>query len=122
MITQKFSLRQRGKSIRYAWQGICAFFRTQHNAVIHLAFTSMVIIAAFYFQTTAIENIALVIVTGLVWVAEIFNTAIEKLADLYSTSYNPQIKFIKDVAAAAVLVTAFIAVITGCLIFIPKIF
>ena len=31
------------------------------------------------------------------------------------------IKYIKDIAAAAVLVAAAVALITGCLIFIPKI-
>jgi diacylglycerol kinase (ATP) len=66
--------------------------------------------------------IALVIVIGLVWVAEIFNTAIEKIMDLISPSYHPEVKLIKDLAAAAVLTTAFIAVIAGAIIFIPKFF
>jgi len=61
----------------------------------------------------------IVIAIGLVWVAELFNTAIEKLCDMVCPEQHPQIKFIKDVSAAAVLVTAIIAMITGCIIFIP---
>jgi diacylglycerol kinase len=56
----------------------------------------------------------------MVWVAEIFNTAIEKTMDFISRERHPQIKLIKDLAAAAVLVTAFSALITGAIIFIPK--
>ncbi|HET6995741.1 MAG TPA: diacylglycerol kinase family protein, partial [Chitinophagaceae bacterium] len=68
------------------------------------------------------EMILLVIVTGFVWVAEIFNTAIEKAMDLISPGYHPKVKLIKDLSAAAVLIAAVISVITGALIFIPKFF
>ncbi len=66
------------------------------------------------------ESSILVVVTGFVWAAEIFNTAIEKIMDYISIDREPEIKFIKDVAAAAVLVAAITAFITGCIIFIPK--
>lgn len=56
----------------------------------------------------------------MVWTAELFNTAIEKVMDFISTERLPQIKWIKDMAAAAVLITALAAVIIGALIFIPK--
>jgi len=68
------------------------------------------------------EIISLIIVTGFVWVAEIFNTAIEKIMDFIAPGYHPEVKRIKDLAAAAVLVAAFIALVTGALIFIPKLF
>ena len=35
---------------------------------------------------------------------------------------HPQIKLIKDMAAAAVLIASLAAVVVGCLIFIPKLF
>ena len=52
--------------------------------------------------------------------AEFFNTAIEKLADLVSKDFDANIKFIKDVSAAAVLLAALAAFTTGAIIFIPK--
>jgi diacylglycerol kinase len=48
-----------------------------------------------------------------------FNTVIEKIMDHLSPEYHPAVKWIKDVAAGAVLVAAVIALITGCIIFIP---
>ena len=57
---------------------------------------------------------------AVVWMAELFNSAIEKAMDFISTEKHPQIKLVKDLAAAAVLITALAAVIVGGIIFIPK--
>jgi diacylglycerol kinase (ATP) len=120
MKTKEFSLRARAGSFRFALQGIRRFFQREHNAWIHLAATIGVFVAAAIFGVTRSEIISLIIVTGLVWVAEIFNTAIEKIMDFISVKRHPQIKVIKDLAAAAVLVSALIALLTGAFIFIPK--
>ncbi|MNY66215.1 Undecaprenol kinase [compost metagenome] len=57
---------------------------------------------------------------GLVFVCELFNTALEALADFASPGKHPQIKKVKDLAAAAVLLSAISALITGIIIFLPK--
>ena len=84
--------------------------------------TILVIGAAVFFKVTQGEAFAITLVTGLVWIAELFNTAIERLSDIVSKDFHPSIKFIKDISAAAVLVSAVIAMITGSIIFLPKIF
>lgn len=122
MKTRSFSIRERANSFRFAWEGIHQFFAKEHNAWIHLAATIMVFVAACCFRMSRIEMISLVIVTGLVWVAEIFNTVIEKIMDFVAPERRPEVKLIKDLAAAAVLVAAFIALVTGAFIFIPKFF
>lgn len=115
-----FSIRARGKSIRYALEGINSFFDSQHNAIIHLFFTVFVIIAAIFFQVSSLELIMLVLAAGFVWSAEIFNTAIEAIMDHVSPVEHARVKFIKDVSAAAVLVASITAAIIGLIIFIPK--
>ncbi len=115
-----FSLKERSKSFKYAIEGIITFFKGEHNARIHLAATIAVIGLSIIFPVSRMEVIVLIFAVGFVWVAEIFNTAIEKMADFISKETNPAIKTIKDLSAAAVLVSAIIAVITGCLVFIPK--
>ena len=122
MKTKQFSLRARANSFRFAWDGIYKFFTQEHNAWIHLAATIMAFISAWAFRVSRNELILLVIVVGFVWVAEIFNTAIEKLMDFIQPGYHPEIKLIKDLAAAGVLLAAFIAAVTGAFIFIPKFF
>jgi diacylglycerol kinase (ATP) len=122
MKTKQFSFRERANSFRFAREGVYNFFAQEHNAWIHLAATIMVSIAALCFRVSRTEMISLVMVTGSVWVAEIFNTAIEKIMDFIAPEHHSEVKLIKDLAAAAVLIAAFIALVTGAFIFIPKIF
>lgn len=116
----RFSLPARIQSFKYAIGGIRLFFKSEHNARIHLVATAAVIIPAILIPVSGTEAIALTLAIGFVWMAELFNTAIEKIMDFISAESNPQIKFIKDISAAAVLIAAGMAFITGCLVFIPK--
>jgi diacylglycerol kinase len=108
------------RSFRYAGVGIYSLFRYENNARIHLLACLAVIIAGFFFQISSREWIAVIIQIALVWSAEAFNTAIEKLADLVSPDYHPVIKVVKDTAAAGVLMLAISAVLVGGIIFVPK--
>lgn len=117
---KRFSWKERGNSFTYAWNGIKAVLKTEHNSWIHLFLTMGAIVLSFVLKISAGEFIALLIVITMVWVAEIFNTAIEKTMDFISKEKHPQIKLVKDLAAAAVLVSAACAVVVGCIIFVPK--
>ncbi|AXY76226.1 diacylglycerol kinase family protein [Paraflavitalea soli] len=115
-----FSIRDRLKSFQYAWQGIVRFLRGDHNAWVHAVATVVVIILASVVPLTKTELLALVFAVGFVWVAEMFNTCIERTMDFISTEKRPEIGLIKDVAAGAVLVAAITAAIIGGIVFIPK--
>lgn len=115
-----FSIKARARSFRFAGQGILSFLRKEHNAWLHAVATITVIVLAGLTGVTKNEFLALVFVMGLVWVAEIFNTCIERIMDFISLEHKPEIKFIKDLAAGAVLVAAITAFITGCVVFIPR--
>ena len=117
-----FSIKARLKSFVFAWNGIIQFFKKEHNAQLHLASTLLVIALSLLLEVNSVETIFLVFSIGFVWVAEMVNTAIEKTIDLISVEKNPRIKFIKDVAAGAVLVASTVSLIIGAIIFIPKLF
>ena len=106
----------------YALHGIKHAFKTEHNTWIHLLLSITAIVLGFVMNIHRLEWLALVIVIAMVWTAELFNTAIEKIMDFISKERHPHIKLVKDIAAAAVLVTAVAAFITGCIVFIPKLF
>ncbi len=121
MITKKnFSIKSRHRSLGYAFAGLRKAWRTEHNLWIHTAATISVIVAAILFRVSVIEFAILGMASGFVWMAELFNTAIERLADFISPEKQPAIGLIKDIAAAAVLVAAITALAVGCFIFIPK--
>lgn len=121
MKKKKFSLKARAKSFRYAFSGIYTLIKNEHNARIHLCVTMGVLFSGFFFELSAAEWINLIFAIGLVFSAEAFNSAIEYLSDLVSPEYHPLVKKAKDVAAAAVLLTAIAAALIGLIIFIPKI-
>ncbi len=114
-------MKNRVKSIKNALQGVDSFFRSEPNAKIHLAATVIVIFLSCLVKLNRTEILILLIVTGLVWVAELFNTAIERIMDFVSSETHPSIKVIKDISAAAVLMAALLSAITGSIIFLPKI-
>lgn len=116
-----FSLAARVRSFGYAIKGIIAFIKSEHNAWIHLLATIVVVALGFYFNINAMEWIAIAIVMGLVWIAEMLNTCVEKIMDEFTNEKKPSIAFIKDVAAGAVLTAAVLALIVGSLVFGSKI-
>jgi diacylglycerol kinase len=81
----------------------------------------MAIILGFVFNINTTQWIAVVLSIGLVLAAEVFNSAIEALVDMVSPVYNKKAGIVKDMAAAAVLTTAIMAVIVGIIIFLPYI-
>jgi diacylglycerol kinase len=119
---KKFSVGQRFKSFTYAWSGIKSVLKNEHNTWIHLFLTITAMALGIALKLVTAEWAALIIVIAMVWMAELFNTCIEKIMDFSTTDYNPQIKLIKDMAAGAVLIASIAALIVGAIIFIPKIF
>jgi diacylglycerol kinase (ATP) len=109
-------------SVRYACNGIKKFVAQEPNARIHLAATIILCGAIVYFNIRGIELLALIIVTAFVWVAEAFNTAVEAIMDFISPEYHPRVGLIKDISAGAVLIAVFTALITGAIVFFPKLF
>ena len=105
-----------------AFRGMYIVWKTTRHLWIHLAATLFVIILGFYFNISNIEWVAIVFAIGFVLVSETFNTAIEIDIDLTSPQYHPFARDTKDVAAAAVLLSVFVAIIIGAIVFLPKIF
>jgi len=93
--------------------------KTQENAWIHLVATILVIILAVWLEISLYGWIGLLLVIGIVWISEFLNTALEVIVDLASPERHPLAKVGKDVGAAAVLISASIAVIIGLLILGP---
>ncbi len=114
---EQFSVVKRAKSFAHAGRGLWVFVKSTPNAWIHLLVFAGAIAAGVFFQIASIEWAVLIIMGAIVLAAEAFNTAIEIDIDLTSPEYHPYARDTKDVAAAAVLITALAAVAIGVLIF-----
>jgi diacylglycerol kinase (ATP) len=93
-------------SFKYAFEGLHYLFKTQPNAKIHILLGIAACILGWWLAISIAEWAILVLTIILVFAAEAFNTSIEALTDLASPDIHPLAKIAKDVAAAAVLITA----------------
>jgi diacylglycerol kinase len=66
---------------------------------------SVIVLAVTFLLRAWVDVLLVLMATGLVLVAEMFNSAIEALCDFVEERHNEKIKVIKDIAAAAVGVT-----------------
>jgi len=104
-------------SFNYAFEGIIHVLRTQRNLRIHFAIAIGVIAAAAALDVERIELIALLLAIAFVLVAEMVNSAIEGAIDVSTTSFDPNAKLAKDIAAGAVLIASVTAIAVGYLVF-----
>lgn len=114
--------RKLAKSFHYAGEGFHYAFRSDQNFFVHICIAILVVGFAWFFKVTRFEIISLVLVIVLVILAELINTAIEKVVDLITLDHHPSAKIAKDVSAAMVLFAACSAVIIGIIIFAPYFF
>lgn len=107
------------RSFSYAGQGVWHVVRTERNMRVHLIATVIVVTAGAVLRISAADWAAITLAVGLVLVAEIFNTVVESIVDLYSGEYHPLAKVAKDGAAGAVLVASIAAIGVAVAVFVP---
>ena len=104
-------------SFNYALEGVIHVLRTQRNLRIHFLAAILVFAAAIALGVSRLQLIALVLAIAFVLVAEMLNTAIEGVIDVSTTSFDPNAKLAKDIAAGAVLIASITALAVGYLVF-----
>jgi diacylglycerol kinase len=109
------------KSFGYAFNGLKMVLSSQQNFWIHLVVACFVVGAGMFSNLSASEWCIISIVIFLVLAMELLNTAVEKLVDFVSPGFHEQAGLVKDIAAAAVLLSTIGAVIVGLIIFLPRI-
>ena len=110
------------KSFGHALSGFKSFYKVESNAYFHTIAAIVVIVLGIALEITLHDWLWLSLAIGLVFLSEMFNSAIEELCNLHTEEINPQIKIIKDVSAGAVLIAAVLSLIIGVIIFKPYLF
>lgn len=107
------------KSIATAFQGIVYVVRVERNARFHLIIAIITLVIAVLLGVSNAELAAIFFAIIMVFIAEVINTAIEKILDIVEPDHSEDVRIIKDIAAGAVLVAAIGAAAIGLAIFIP---
>jgi undecaprenol kinase len=107
-------------SFKHALHGVLYIFEHERNARVHLLLAVFAFVLGVWLRVSDVQLAAIFFAIILVFLAEIFNTAIEKTLDLIDVKIHPQIKLIKDMSAGAVLVAAIAAAAIGTVVFVPQ--
>jgi diacylglycerol kinase len=108
------------RSFQYALAGLVYALKTQRNVRIHFMAAVIVLGAGLYFRISSRDFVLLFFAITLVFMAELFNTSLEKAVDLFVQEYSHLAKVAKDTAAGAVLVTALNALVVAYVVFYPR--
>ena len=103
-----------------AVNGIIYAATTQRNIRIQLVLAVIIMMLSLFYGLNTTEFLCLVFAVFMVIFAEMINTAIETVVDLFVDVYHPKAKIAKDVAAGAVVLAACNALVVGFFIFFNK--
>ncbi|MBI2908188.1 MAG: diacylglycerol kinase family protein [Chloroflexi bacterium] len=108
------------KNVRYAAAGLIYVLATQRNTRTLLVLATATIAVGMVLGLSLPELALLIAAAMGVVVAELINTAVESGVDLAARGFDPRAKVAKDVAACAVAVAGFVAIVVGSLLLIPR--
>ena len=117
-----FSFKRFKGSFVYAWAGLWQLLKKEQNLWLIFAAAVLIICLAWYLGLSSVEKAILILLCVSVIGAEILNTAVEFISDMFHLDEHLNIKEIKDIMAGFVLIWSIAAIIIGLLIFWHHIF
>ena len=118
---KKHGIKRFVNSFKYSIEGLIYAFKSEQSMTIHVIACITVIALGFLLKISYFEWLICFILFGLVIATELINSSIEALVDLVSPQKHELAKIAKDTASAAVFVFATVALVSGIIIFLPKI-
>ena len=107
------------KSFGYALEGIRLGLSVDQNRRIHSVVGIVMIGLSLVLKLPKFEFFLVLLAIFFVWFAELINTAIEEMTNLITQEHRYEAKIAKDVAAAAVLLSAVYAFLIGLIVVLP---
>ncbi|MDD5072094.1 MAG: diacylglycerol kinase family protein [Patescibacteria group bacterium] len=107
------------KSFAYAFRGLGKTLKEEQNLQIQSLAALLVILLGWYFKIASWEWVVLILISVLVLLMELVNSAVERITDVLKPRLDSYVKEIKDIMAAAVMLASIMAVIVGLIIFLP---
>jgi len=107
------------KSLKYSFRGLRFAFVSEQNFRIQVVCALVVLFGMILLPLQTLEIVVILIMIILVFTMEILNTALEYFTDLLKPRLHSYVYTIKDLMAAAVLVSSLGALVVGLIIFFP---
>lgn len=121
MLSREKNKRKFTSSVRDCINGFKFININEDNFKREIFLGIVALLISYILKISKLEFIIIIIMIGLVLTCEVINTAIERLVDLVSPSYNKLAGEVKDIMAFSVFLMCIISLIVGVIIFVPKI-
>ncbi len=120
-ITEKtfFDIKEFKKSLAIAFSGLKTAFSQEQSFRIQIFISVLALILMFIFPLTVYEKTIVILTMAVVLGLELINSQVERILDIIQPKFHSQVKLVKDLSAAAVLIVSIGSVIIGLLIFLP---
>lgn len=109
------------ESFGFAIKGIIYLFLFHRNMRIIFLLGLASFLLGVYFKLKAFEFMILCVTISIVFLAEMFNSAIELIIDMFMDKYHTLVKIIKDISAGVVLIASINALIVAYFLFFKRI-
>lgn len=109
------------RSFGYAFDGLKLSVTVDQNVRLHLVVGTLVLAISLLLKITTVELLFVIFAIFFVVICEMLNTAIEEMTNLIKIEHSKEARIAKDIAAAAVLLSAIFAVVVGIIVLIPRI-
>ena len=109
-------------TFKNARKGMRLAIRSERNIRVHLATALFVMLLGVFLGLDPVKICILLLTVAMVVSMEMINSAIEFSLDaVFHNRYSKLVGMAKDISAGAVMFVTIIAVVIGCLIFLPAI-
>ncbi len=108
------------RSFGYAFDGLKLSVTVDQNVRFHLVVGFLVFIISFFLKVPTAELLFVIFAIFFVVICEMLNTAIEEMTNLIKIEHSKEARIAKDIAAAAVLLSALFAVVVGVIVLVPR--
>ncbi|MCX5697491.1 MAG: diacylglycerol kinase family protein [Candidatus Omnitrophica bacterium] len=108
-------------SLKVALRGICYLFFFHRNMRIIFIAGIAAFCTGLYLKMKGIELTILCVTITIVFLTEIFNTAIELMIDMRTEQYDRRIQIVKDIAAGVVVLACLNSIAVGIALFLKHI-
>jgi diacylglycerol kinase len=108
-------------TLKFAFDGLIVAYKTEIKLWIYTLIIIVNIILSLFLKVSLVEILIGIVLYGMAIVAEMINTVIERIVDKIIPEVSNDAKFMKDVAAGAVLMVGLTFAIVELIIYIPRI-
>jgi diacylglycerol kinase len=108
------------QKFRDAFRGLWLAVRGERSFAVHLPMAAAVAVAAVVLRVSLVEACVLTLCVTIVLAAEIFNTALERLAREIDREHNAHLAAALDIGSGAVLATALGSAAVGSAVFVYR--